>query len=272
MPGPPRCFPRLPRPRRARSTSTTTSPFTSRLAKVLGQRRQACRARLPRSAWSVRGRRRPAGQAQDRCHVGQQRRQPLGAFVEDQRRLHRRQGRPESRAGPTWRRGESRRRGSGRTAGPTRSARRSRRRGRGRRSSAGRLPPPRGQVRTPGRRSAASPPRRHRRRFAPRQSAPSSRCSSAVAAVVVIGDHLAPAQRDAMDLHQVPQRAGILGHQHIGPGQHIKRPQRDVAGRADRRRDEMQPRRNGAQAGRWPVWDGSAACLTSLHPFPNPLP
>ena len=85
--------------------------------------------------------------------------------------------------------------------------------------------------------------------------------------MVVVGDQRRPPSGDAVDLHQVAQGARILGHQHIGPGQHIQRPQRDVARRADRRRHEMQPRRNGAQGRFVRAVGGVVACLTSLLPF-----
>jgi hypothetical protein len=33
--------------------------------------------------------------------------------------------------------------------------------------------------------------------------------------MVMTGDHLPSIQRDAMNLHQMAQRAGVLGRQHI---------------------------------------------------------
>jgi len=60
--------------------------------------------------------------------------------------------------------------------------------------------------------------------------------------VVVVGDQRPVVRRDAVDLHQVAQAAGILGRDHIGPGQQVERAQRDVARRADRRGDQVEPR------------------------------
>jgi hypothetical protein len=64
--------------------------------------------------------------------------------------------------------------------------------------------------------------------------------------MVMIGDHRAAADGDAVNLHQMLQGPRILGNQHIGPGKHIQRPQRDVARRPDWRGNQVQPRRNCA--------------------------
>ena len=62
-------------------------------------------------------------------------------------------------------------------------------------------------------------------------------------AVIVQRQHPPAIQRHAVDLQQPPQAAGVFGRQQIGRGQHIQRPQGDVAGSADRRADKIQPRR-----------------------------
>jgi hypothetical protein len=52
-----------------------------------------------------------------------------------------------------------------------------------------------------------------------------------------------------VDLHQVAKGPRILGHEDIRSGEEIEGPQRDVAGRSDRRREKVKTRWNGAQVG-----------------------
>jgi hypothetical protein len=65
--------------------------------------------------------------------------------------------------------------------------------------------------------------------------------------MVVVGDQWPTPNRDSVYLQKVAQGPGILGHQDICSGQHIKRTQGDVPGGSDGCRDQMEPRRNGAQ-------------------------
>jgi len=69
-----------------------------------------------------------------------------------------------------------------------------------------------------------------------------------LAVVVVVGDHRAPAHSDPVNVHQVSQRAGVLGRKHVGLRQDVEGAQGYVTRGPDRRRHEIKP---GSQ--RWPV-------------------
>jgi len=59
--------------------------------------------------------------------------------------------------------------------------------------------------------------------------------------VIVIGPERPVAKAHPVHIHQPPQTARVLGHQHIRRRQQVERAQRDVARRADRRGDQIQP-------------------------------
>jgi hypothetical protein len=139
----------------ARSTSTTISPLTSRLAKSSAS--SCSRPRETSSKRLVSSRQTTAcGRARGSVPCQPETRPAAWGF-------HRRSASPAHRQGQTTSPlvlilspAGSQQRGIGRRAGPTPSARRSRRRGRVLRSSAGRQLPRRAQVRTLGPRSAES--------------------------------------------------------------------------------------------------------------------
>ena len=73
--------------------------------------------------------------------------------------------------------------------------------------------------------------------------------ADSVAVVVVIGDDAPVSQGDTVDLHQMPERAGVFCRQNIRLGQNIQCAQGDVARGSDGGRHEMQPRLQRAWVG-----------------------
>ena len=62
------------------------------------------------------------------------------------------------------------------------------------------------------------------------------------AVVIVVGDDLATAQGNAVNLHQAAQGPCVFGGQHIGCRQDVQRPKRNVPRIAERRCDEIESR------------------------------
>jgi hypothetical protein len=66
--------------------------------------------------------------------------------------------------------------------------------------------------------------------------------------MVVVGEKRTPAERNAVNLHQMPRVPRVFGRDNVRGLQRVERPQGDVARRSDRRGDEMKPR--GERRGR----------------------
>ena len=176
---------------------------------------------------------------EDRRHVAEARRQPPRELVEDQRRRHRGELGQAPAAGGAARRREA---GEEEAVGRQPRHRQRREQRRGARHRRHRVPggdrlPREPEARVGDERRAGVGDQRHRAALRERRQQPRPLRR---AVVVVVGQD-ARRPPDPVDLEQPPGVAGVLGGEHVGPRQHVERPERDVARVADRGGDEIEP-------------------------------
>jgi hypothetical protein len=200
------------------------------------------------------------------------RRQPFRAFIEDQRGLHTGKARNNTRADlVAGGKPAKRKRSEGR---PDTVRAQIAAQGPGAAVIGNPLPPPRAQVQTPGPRSAASPPRTRRRGFSAFCHQGDQPLGLPLAAVVVIGDQRAACPRGCRGF---PSGGFSV---RVSSATSTSAPARTSSARSVMSRAAPigvdTKCRPGGMARSGPGLAGesgvSDVCLTSLLPFPNPLP